>query len=486
MPLPASAPTTFPVPFLSLFVPKRYKVFWGGRGGAKSWNIARALLILGMNPGILFPGKTKLTILCVRELQKSIDDSVHKLLEQQILALGLSGFYKVEKAKIYGANGTTIAFEGIKNNVSSIRSYEGVDICWAEEAANISGHSWGVLIPTIRSDNSEIWMSFNPELETDYTYKHFVLDKRLTTLEDPGMRFRNEASLKRLFGPGFTSAPISCPVKESPDILSVRVSWRDNPWFPDVLRREMEKLKEEDYDKYLHTWEGATIQNLEGAVYAKELRSATLEGRVCSVPYEPDVPVDTFWDLGRANNTAIWFVQRVAMQWRILDYYEANREELSHYLKLCQGRGYFYGTMFLPHDARHKKLGYSQSIEEQFRSSGYRVQIVPPASLDDGINAARVVFPNCYFDEVRCEDGLNALRHYCFKVDTRGQLSERPLHDWASDGADAFRYFAMSTKVKRVGLGVPVGQMRLAERLVQRAARALGSGGSTGGQGWMG
>jgi len=446
--------------------------------------MARALLLLGMSPGILFPNKIKLTILCVRELQKSIDDSVHKLLREQIVAMGLQSFYTIEKAQIYGANGTTFSFEGIRNNVSSIRSYEGVDICWAEEANNVSAHSWGVLIPTIRSDDSEIWLSFNPELETDHTYKHFVKDTRLVRVENPSLRFTSEVSLRKLFGPDFVVAPITCPVMESPDILSVRVSWRDNPWFPKVLRREMEKLKEEDYDKYLHVWEGATIQNLEGAVYAKELRSAQLEGRICSVPYAPDVPVDTFWDLGRANNTAIWFVQRVAMQWRVLDYYEANREELSHYLKLCQTRGYFYGTMFLPHDARHKRLGYSQSIEEQFRNSGYNVAIVPPSSLDDGINAARVAFPNCYFDEAKCEAGLNALRHYCFKVDTRGQLSDKPLHDWASDGADAFRYFAVSTKVRRVGsVRVATGDS-LATRLARRVSSALR--GAEGGQGWMG
>jgi len=474
--------TLFPAPFLPLFVPKRYKVFWGGRGGAKSWNIARALLILGMNPGILFPGKTKLTVLCVREFQKSIDDSVHKLLEQQILAMGLSGFYRVEKAKVYGANGTEFSFEGIKNNVSSIRSYEGVDICWAEEAANLSAHSWGVLIPTIRADDSEIWMSFNPELETDHTYKQFVLDKRLVKVDDPARRFGSEASLKRLFGAAFELSPITCPVSESADVLSIKTSWRDNPWFPAVLRREMEKLKEEDYDKYLHVWEGATVQNLEGAVYAKELRAAQLEGRICSVPYEPDVPVDTFWDLGRANNTAIWFVQRVAMQWRVLEYYEANREELSHYFKFCQSRGYFYGTMFLPHDAKHKKLGYSQSIEEQFRNSGYRVQIVPGMSDTDKINASRIVFPNCWFDESKCEDGLNALRHFRYKVDARGQLSAKPVEDQYCDGADAFAYFAVSTKVRREG--ARKGGESLSERLV-RAVKSPFRG-DTGGLGWMG
>lgn len=455
----------FPGPFQALFTPKRKKVFYGGRGGAKSWAFARALLLLGRSPQLLFPWKTKLTILCARELQKSIDESVLKLLEQQIDNLSLRGFYDVQKTKIYGQNGTEFGFEGIKNNVNAIRSYEGVDICWVEEAASVSGHSWEVLIPTIRANDSEIWLSYNPELETDYTHKNFTLDSRLEAV-DGRTRF---------------AEPVTCPVRECDDTIVLKVSWRDNPWFPEVLRREMEVLKEKDYDKYLHVWEGACVQNLEGAVYAKELRAAQVEGRICSVPYEPSVPVDTFWDLGRANNTAVWFVQRVAMQWRILDYYEAAREELSHYLKVCQGRGYFYGTMFLPHDAQHLRLGYKGSIEEQFRLSGYRVRVVPKMKLEDGLNAVRVVFPSCWFDEVRCEDGLNTLRHYCYKVDTRGQLGAKPLHDWASDGADAFRYFACSTGMARVR-----GEEPSAKELSQRLARPSEPWlEGLGGLGWM-
>jgi phage terminase large subunit len=449
----------FPGPFQALFVPKTYKVFYGGRDAAKSWGFARALLVQG--------AQRKLKILCARELQKSISESVHALLEQQIYRMELGGFYWVEKAKIYGENGTEFSFEGIKQNVNAIRSYEGIDICWVEEAATVSAHSWDVLIPTVlRRDGAEIWVSFNPELETDDTYKRFVKDAKLVKV-DGSSRF---------------ASPVKCPIMESDRVILIKTSWRDNPWVTRTMLVEIEALKESNYDKYLHVYEGATVQHLEGAVYAKELRAAQLEGRICSVPYERDVPVDTFWDLGRANNTAIWFVQRVAMQWRILEYYEANREELSFYLKFCQSRGYFFGTMFLPHDAKHKRLGYSQSVEEQFRNSGYRVQIVPPSSLDDGINAARVVLPNCYFDETKCEDGLNALRHYCFKVDNRGQLSEKPQHDWASDGADAFRYFAVSTKTPRARSGnvIPLGE-RLNRRDVTGAKFR-----EVRGQGWMG
>lgn len=387
-------------------------------------------------------GQRRLNILCARELQKSIDDSVHKLLSNQINnppddsdspGLGLSSFYRIEKSKIYGANGTVFSFEGIKNNVNGIRSYEGVDIVWVEEAVNVSENSWGVLIPTVRKEDSEIWLTFNPDLTTDYTYRRFVLDEDLQPV-DGSKRF---------------TVPVHCKITESADCLTLFMSWRDNPWFPKVLVREMESLRKRDYDEYLHVWEGKCITQLKGAIYAKELRRAESEDRITKVPYERSVPVDVFWDLGRADNTAMWWVQRVGMQWRVLNYYEASGQDLGHFLQELQHVGYFYGTMFLPHDAKHKRLGYPNSIEEQVRARGYKVQIVPSLGRADGINMARQVFPSCWFDEKNTKDGVEALRHYRYKVDQNDKMSNEPLHDWASDGADAFRYFAVSVRTPR-------------------------------------
>jgi len=257
-------------------------------------------------------------------------------------------------------------------------------------------------------------MTFNPELETDYTYQRFVKDA------DPNL------------------------------MHVIKMTWRDNPWFPDVLRDEMERDKRLDYDHYLNIWEGFCLQVLEGAIYAKELRRAQEEGRICSVPYERDAPVDTFWDLGRADATSIWFAQRVAMQYRILDYYTGTGEgDVSFYLRELQSRGYLYGTIWLPHDAKAKRLGTKRSIEEQIRFAGYKTQIVPNLSRTDGINAARMVFPNCWFDEDKCEEGLQALRHYRYRV-VDGHYSNDPVHDWASDGADAFRYMAIALKDRKI------------------------------------
>jgi phage terminase large subunit len=245
----------FPAKLQFLFKPKRYKIAYGGRGGAKSWGFARALLILG--------AQRTLRILCARETQKSIADSVYKLLCDQISDLGLSQFYEITKTNIRGANGTEFTFAGIRqSSVGDIKSYEGCDICWVEEAQIVSKRSWEILIPTIRKDGSEIWISFNPDLETDETYKRFV---------------------------------ISPPSGSEP----VKINWRDNKWFPDVLRKEMEDLRAKDYDAYEHVYEGMCKQVVEGAIYRKELLEAEKAGRTTGrVPYDTSKPVDTFWDLG--------------------------------------------------------------------------------------------------------------------------------------------------------------------------------------------
>lgn len=429
---PTPVAAQFPAPLQCLFEPWRHKVLWGGRGAGRSWGVARALLLIGV--------KRPLRVLCVRELQNSISESVHKLLSDQIQALGLDEFYEIQVNKIIGPNGTSFSFEGIKNNTRKIKSYEGVDVCWAEEADQISRASWGILIPTIRKDNSEIWITFNPSLETDYTYQRFV---------------------------------------KSPDPQTTKVvhmTWRDNPWFPEVLRLEMEDLKRRDYDAYLNIWEGHPLQMLEGAVFAKELRRATEEHRICHVPWDNETPVDTFWDLGRRDMTAIWFAQRVAMQWRILAYFEDSQEDINYYVKECQRRPYTYGTFFLPHDARRKEMASKRSVEQIVRASYPRVQIVDRINKKvNAINAARILFPNCWFDENQCQEGLQRLRHYRYQV-VDGQLSLEPLHDENSHGADAFMTLAQAIKI-------PKGPSRLLERL-KRQVNPLAD--SDPGAGWMG
>jgi phage terminase large subunit len=392
----------FPEKLECLFQPARYIVLYGGRGGGKSHGIARALLVQGL--------EKPLRVLCCRELQTSIRDSVHRLLADQIDILGLGEFYEVGQAEIKGANGTTFSFAGLRHNVSGIKSFEGIDAAWCEEAQTISKASWDVLIPTVRKPDSRIIVSFNPELDTDATYQMFVANP-------------------------------------PPNSIVVKVNYNDNPWFPDVLRAEMEHLKETDPDAYLTTWLGHCRQTLSGAIYAKEIRQATEEGRITKVPYDPTKPVHCFYDLGWADNTSIWFTQICGFEYHIIDYLENSQKPLNHYLQILQNKGYIYGTDWLPHDAQSKQLGTGRSIEEMMRAAGRNVRIVPKLSVADGINAARTVFANCWFDAEKCADGLQCLRRYRYDVDQQtGQFSKMPLHDSASHGADAFRYLSIGLR----------------------------------------
>lgn len=430
----------FPAKLRFLFKPARYKVLYGGRGGAKSWGVARSLLILGM--------QKKLLILCAREFQNSIADSVHKLLSDQIERMGLSNFYTIQEKVIRGLNGTEIIFRGLKTNIGSIKSFEAVDIVWVEEAQNVSKNSWDVLIPTIRRPNSEIIVSFNPLLETDETYKRFIMNT-------------------------------------PPKAVLVQMNWDSNPFFDDdggILRAEMEHSRNTDPDGWLNVWQGECRQTLDGAIYAKELRQASLDKRITKVPYDPIKPVSTVWDLGFSDATAIWFVQRIGFETRLIDYLEVRQTTIADILVQLQEKKYVYDRDFLPHDAQAKTLASNgKSIEQLLKASGRTVKIVPNLSIVDGINAARTIFPNCWFDQEKCADGLNALRHYRFSVDVdTGKFSKIPVHDDYSHGADSFRYLAIAIKdPASVGSGPNLSSNK--ERYVYAGNRGLNSN-----SGWMG
>jgi phage terminase large subunit len=223
----------FPAKLRFLFQPARYKVAHGGRGGAKSWGFARALLLLA--------AQRPIRVLCARELQLSIQDSVHKLLSEQVESLGLGHFYEVLQQTLRGVNGSEFIFSGIRSNITKIKSMEGIDIVWVEEAEKVSNASWDVLIPTIRKPGSEIWVSFNPSEETDPTYQRFV-------------------------------------VNPPPGAVVVKIGWQDNPWFPEELRREKDYLLAVDPEAAEHVWGGGCKKNSEAAV---------LRGRWVVEPFEP-------------------------------------------------------------------------------------------------------------------------------------------------------------------------------------------------------
>jgi phage terminase large subunit len=398
----------FPEKLSCLFFPEkiRYRVLYGGRGGAKSWGIARALLIKG--------AKAQIRILCAREFQISMKDSVHKLLCDQIIALGLESFYEITQAQIRGKNGTEINFVGLKNNVANVKSYEGVDICWIEEAQTVSRTSWNTLVPTIRKQDSEIWVSFNPELESDETFQRFV-------------------------------------AHPPENAVVTKINWSDNPWFPETLKEEKDSLKQRDFNSYQNVWEGLCRITVDGAIFGREMQSAELENRITKVPYDPAKPVHAIFDLGWSDHTAIWFLQFIGMEIRLIRYMQDSQKTMTEYLAKMQSFGYVYDTLWLPHDAENKTLAANgRSIEEIVRSMGFKTKIISKVPVVDSINAARTIFPKCYFDRENCADGLQCLRHYRYDVDPdTKQFSRSPLHDIYSHGADAFRYIGLMVNEPR-------------------------------------
>lgn len=187
------------------------------------------------------------------------------------------------------------------------------------------------------------------------------------------------------------------------------------------------------------------VVQIEGAIYKSELEQAYEGKRIRGVPYDPLVPVDTYWDLGVGDATCIWFRQDVGTEVRIIDYFEASGEGLPYYVGELSRRHYNYGRHYAPQDIKVRELGSGLSRIDTARKLGLRFEIVPKQSLEDGIHAARMLFPRCYFDAVRCKPGLQALGNYRWEKNKRlGELKSTPVHDWSSHAADAFRYMAVA------------------------------------------
>jgi phage terminase large subunit len=389
-----------PDPFLPLFKPARYKVLYGGRGSGKSWSVARALVALAAAKPI--------RVLCARETQKSIQESVHRLLKDQIGLLGLEDKFEVQETRILGRNGSDFQFAGIRQQgVANLKSFEGVDVCWVEEAQVVSKRSWDVLIPTIRKPGSEIWITFNPELDSDETFERFVLNP-----------------------------PEGAWIRKA--------NWDSNPWFPQVLDQERRDLERRDPVAYKTVWEGECRPAVEGAIYGRELTLLQEQGRVRAVPYDPLLKVHTFWDLGWNDETSIVMVQRAASEVRVIDHISGSYQTLNDYVRQLEAKDYRWGTDFLPHDGNSRSVNTGKSAKEILEQLGRRVEIVPRMDVEEGIQATRLLFPRCYFDAEKTAKLLQSLKKYRRQMSQSTGAFGAPLHDDASHDADAFRYMCVS------------------------------------------
>lgn len=383
-----------------------FNALHGGRGGGKSWGVADYILLAG-TMGVE-------RVLCCREVQKSIKESVKRLLDDRIEALGLGRFYQSLETEIRGANGTLINFTGLLGHTAdSIKSYEGATITWIEEAHSVCRRSLDVLIPTVlRTARPQIIFTLNPDLPTDPVYADFVDVER-------------------------------------DDCYRAEINYTDNPHCPPALIAEAERMRRDDPAKYTHVWQGKVKLIAEGAIYKAELEAARLQNRICKVPYDHTLPVFTGWDLGILDSTAIWFAQVYGREVRLIDYYEADGEPLSHYARIIAERGYNYvgGKNFLPHDVAARDLSSGVSRQQTLETLGLRVTVGARLGPEDRIEAARQLFSRIWIDETRCKRGIDCLQNYrrAFN-DKLGEFKADPVHDWASHGADAFGELALAVQ----------------------------------------
>ena len=418
-----------PDALLPLLEPKRYKAAYGGRGGAKSHFFAEQIILR------CFSRKTR--VACIREVQATIKDSVRQLLIDKIDKLGLGDHFDCLESEIRGKNGSLIVFKGMQSyNAHNIKSLEDFDIAWVEEAQTLSATSLRLLRPTIRKNGSELWFSWNPRYDSDAVDKFFR-----------GGRMRDDA-------------------------VVIPVNWYDNPWFPDILKTEMEQDYQDDPEMAEHVWGGGYEIITEAAYYAKQIAAAEKQGRVGFLPYIHGSPVFTSWDLGVDDYTAIWFFQvrhvdgvpRV----RVIDYYEASgmgadeilAEALPEYTLDFQDRAaalvelgreerFTYQKHFLPHDIGNREWGNGARTRIQtLVSLG-----IPVAKINRGvaqdpterINASRRLLPMCEFHQSkRVMLGMSRLRRYSRKKNEALGTYLGPLHDENSHGADAFGEFAVN------------------------------------------
>lgn len=397
-----------------LMDPHPYKVVYGGRFGLKTRNFAQALLAQG--------GAERLRILCCREVMNSIRDSVHQEMKGIIENdPGLSAFYEVLDNEIRGINGTVIIFAGLHgHSAESIKSYAGIDRCWVEEAQSVTKRSWNILVPTIRKPGAEIWVSFNPELDTDDTWLRWV-------------------------------------VNPLPGAMVVKTGWQDaeaRGWFPaaeNAKRLHAQKYEPDDYD---NIWEGMPRSAVAGAIYAKEVAMMISDGRARPMPYDPRLPVHTVWDLGWNDSMTVIMVQKpVPSVVNIINYIEDSQRTYAQFVADLDRLQYLWGVDWLPHDGANKNPQTGKSAQQVLMSlKRQKVRIIGQGDVEDGIRLARMMFPRVYVDttERQRDTGylggarlLECLKRYKRHVPKNTEEPARPVHDAYSHGADAFRGLAM-------------------------------------------
>lgn len=418
-----TAKVELPPKLVSLFSGQaRYRIAYGGRGSGKTRGFA---LMSAVKAYQYAHEGTSGVILCGREHLKSLDESSMEEIKQVIRSTPwLEPHFEIgEKFIRTRDHRVSYVFTGLRHNLDSIKSKSRILLAWVDEAEAVSDKAWLKLIPTVREEGSEIWISYNPESERSATH----------------LRFRAD------------------PPK---DAKITEMNWRDNPWFPDVLNQERLEDKAKRPDLYDHVWEGDFVRVVEGAYYAELITQARQQGRIGNVMPDPYLPYKVFTDIGgtgaRSDAYAMWVCQFVAREIRVIDHYEAVGQPFAAHLAWLRRRGYDADSseVWLPHDGGTHDRVHDVSYESAFRDAGYRVTVVP--NQGKGAAAARVealrrLFPMLWFHEPTTKSGLDALGWYHEKIDEQRGIGLGPEHDWSSHSSDALGLMAVAYTPPRGG-----------------------------------
>lgn len=402
--------------FEPLLQPARYKGAKGGRGSGKSHFFAGLLI----EDCLAEPGNSGgegMRAVCMREYQKDLAQSSKLLIETKLRAhsVGEKDGFRIWKDRIETPGDGLIIFKGMNDyNADSIKSLEGFKRGWWEEAHTATLHSLNLYRPTLRAEGAERWFSWNPRKRAD--------------------------PIEFLFG------------DEKPTGTAlVRANWRDNPFWTAELEQERQDCLRQQPEQYDHIWEGGYVRVLSGAYYARAITDARLAKRIGRVAADPLLTHRLFFDIGgtgaRADAVAIWVVQFVGREIRVLDYYEAVGQPLATHLEWMRERGYApkKAQVWLPHDGAQSDKVFAVSYESAFRSAGYDVTVVPNQGAGAArarIEAGRRHFPSMWFNEDTTNAGLDALGWYHEKQDKHREIGLGPEHDWSSHASDAFGLMA--------------------------------------------
>lgn len=399
-------------------VPKLIPVFegladvrgaYGGRGSGKTRSFAKMTAVRAYMWAAA--GRSG-QILCGRQFMKTLADSSLEEIKQSIKEEPwLAANFDIGETYVrtIGLPGDVYyTFTGLDRNIDSVKSQARVLLTWVDEAEPVTDQAWTKLIPTLREEDSELWVTWNPERKTSPT------NKRFRQTQDPLYKV-------------------------------VEVNWRDNPRFPAKLERDRVRDHAFRPEQYDHIWEGGFIVAMAGAYYAPSLAAAKLAGRISVVGRDPLMNLKAWWDIGgtgmKADATAIVVGQYVGTQIRVLDYYEARHQPLATHVTWLRDNGYGKAHCLLPHDGDNGEKVYDVTYKSALEAAGFDCDVIPnqgKGAAKMRVESARRLFPSIWFNETTTEALRDALGWYHEKIDENREIGLGPDHDWSSHAADAF------------------------------------------------